>query len=77
MLEWLGIRCMLMARRGVQAEHKLVESSWPASMGNLMGEHSILFASAAQHKTQRHILSQVGAWITVPVHGVEHGCVMF
>ena len=65
-----------MARRGVQAEHKLVESSWPASMGNLMGEHSILFASAAQHKTQRHILSQVGAWITFSAHTAECNCMM-
>ncbi|KAK9838248.1 hypothetical protein WJX81_000081 [Elliptochloris bilobata] len=45
-------------RRLLQAEHRLVASSWPQTMRELLGPHSLLFAPAKRHKNQRRLLSQ-------------------
>lgn len=62
----------------LQAEHRLVASSWPQTMRQLLGPHSLLTAPAKRHKNQRRLLSQArcphqeGAamWVlpTVEVH---------
>lgn len=42
----------------LQAEHRLVASSWPQTMRQLLGPHSLLTAPAKRHKNQRRLLSQ-------------------